>query len=500
MRTRPSSDSPTTASSSPAEPDVRQDRAIRRAAPHGIRRGVRTTIAARGSSRIRAACSGVLVATSIAASGIGAEQTIDDDFHTAGVITVDLDGDGRLDIVAAGFYEDRFVWYRNLGEGEWAPQTIFEVNGAATIRAADIDQDGDQDLFGVARPEDTVYWFEQRAAEGGGAITFVAHHVLTIPGERPTSMDAADVDGDGDLDLLVAPLYAPHVYVLENTDGTGQAFGEVVRTIDVPGNGVGWVRGRDFDGDGDADLVVGTPWDWVDDTNYSWFRNDGSGGFEAPIRIGGGLALQAAFTADIADVDGDGWLDVVAMSSSAQQNRTVHWFRRLDAAGALWSDAIVIDDLFFGSDGEQSLRATDVNGDGHVDVVAGSTAVDPRIRVWINRGGGEAFCPIELAPGFAANGVAVGDLDGDGDDEVVAGSWAYYTGAIRAWDLPEPHPCLVCRSDIDHDGETGMSDLLRVLSAWGTDVAGHHADLDDDGVVGTGDVIIVLATWGPCTP
>ncbi len=56
----------------------------------------------------------------------------------------------------------------------------------------------------------------------------------------------------------------------------------------------------------------------------------------------------------------------------------------------------------------------------------------------------------------------------------------------------------LCRSDIDASGETGLGDLLQILSTWGP-CGGCAPDLDDDGTVGLSDLLQVLALWGPCS-
>ena len=54
-----------------------------------------------------------------------------------------------------------------------------------------------------------------------------------------------------------------------------------------------------------------------------------------------------------------------------------------------------------------------------------------------------------------------------------------------------------CPADLDGDGSVGISDLLALLAAWGTDPGGPP-DLDDDGTVGINDLLILLGSWGPC--
>jgi hypothetical protein len=457
------------------------------------RRAARAARAARTTAAIAA------LAGTAAAAADRPVQTLSDAFHTASLAPADFDGDGRIDVAAAGYDGHTVSWFRQTAEG-WERHDVHTLPGAFALLSVDIDGDGDLDLVASSRTQHTVYWFENRLENAaGGPPAFIPRLVLAADGGEPSSLHAGDVDGDGTTDLLVAFTYRPEIVVLTNPGGSGQALGQFISTIPVPGNGVSWIAGDDVDGDGDLDIVAATPWDWVDHVNYYWFANDGAAGFGPRIPIAGGEHLHGAFAAAIADLDGDGRRDLVTMSDWGQGNRTVNWFRRLDDAGTDWSDANVVDADFHGSDGPQSLTTADLDGDGRPDIVAGSSFLGPGLRVWWNRGPGAGspaiFHAENLAPGFPAHGVTTADLDGDGGLEVVAGSWAFENGRIRAWTILDAD----CPGDVDGDGTVGPADMAALLAAWGP-CPGEDcpADLDDDGHVSIADLITLLAVWGPC--
>ena len=450
----------------------------------------------------------VIAATAAATAGTTAAADIEsisvsEAFHTAAVATADLDGDGQPEVIAAGYEEDAVAWFRRAETG-WIRHDVHQLDGAFAILAHDLDADGDPDLVAASRVNGKVLWYENRRGQADGEQpTFIPRLLLQEEHAEPASVDAADVDGDGGVDIVVAFTYRPEIRVLLNPGGGGQGLGGPALSIPVPGNGVSWVRARDFDGDGDTDIIAATPWDWVANLNYYWFRNDGADGFAGPIPIAGGEHLHGAFAAAIADLDGDGRLDLATMSDWGQGNRTVHWFRRLDAGGEQWSEAMTVDGDFHGSDGTQSLHAADLDGDGRIDLMAGSSFVGPGLRVWWNRGPGlgspGVFHRLDLAPGFPAHGVTAADLDGDGAAEVIAGSWEFEGGRIRAWRVATPPtpPVPPCPGDLDGDAAVGPADLIAALAVWGP-APDHPADLDGDGVVGITDLIAMLASWGPC--
>lgn len=426
--------------------------------------GDRTGGGVLGGARVTAA--GVALLAALASSGAGLAQHGAEPFRTSGelrdfvdvgsvvvtrdlaggsaVATADFDQDGRIDIAGAGYYEDSFAWWRNLGHGEWEHHPILTLNGALTIRAADIDGDGDIDLYGSSRTssawgEDALGWFENKLeASAGGVPSFVPHKIFNFPNEDPYSLHAADFDGDGSLDIAVAFLHDPHIHIFHNRIGIGQPLGKRNLTkLSVPGvNGVSFVQGDDFDGDGDIDIVAATPWDWSGNHSYYWFRNDGAQ-FSSMIPIAGGLQYSGTFVAGIADIDGDGWKDLVTSSDGSWGNPYLHWIRRLNAAGTTWSEGHLIDGSFYGGDGSQSIEIVDLDRDGDMDIVGGSYFIDRKVRMWLNDGNGH-FAGLDVESGFGAHGVTTGDLNGDGSLEVIAADWGgcCYWGEIKYWQLP----------------------------------------------------------------
>ena len=357
------------------------------------------------------------------------------------IVLADLDGDGRKDIASAGQYADSFTWWRNGAHGSWQRHDVLELNGAATLRAADLDGDGDTDLYGTSIAtspfgEDTVWWLENRLELAPGqAPSFTAHLVGAFPNEDPESIDAADMDGDGTLDLVLSLVYDPAIRIYRNLDGTAQNLAAGLQVVPLAGlNGVSWVRAVDFDRDGDTDLVATTPWDWNGASHLYWIPNEGGAVFGERVIIAGGPQFNGTFTAAIGDLNGDGHDDVVTATSGSWGNVGVHWVRRLDAEGTSWSAPILLDDDFFGSTGEGSLIVADVDQDGRMDVLGGSDFVGPTLRLWLNRGHGRFRC-FDVEQGFGARGIAVGDLEGDGIDEIVAGAYGTccYTGQVKLW-------------------------------------------------------------------
>ena len=154
----------------------------------------------------------------------GAETVLDPRHGVLDVRIADLDGDGREDIVAAFAQEHETVdaWFA-LGEGRYEHRELYRGNdpswGSSGFDLADIDGDGDPDILhangdtmdtGLARPTHGI-----RILVNDGARRFQAVEIARMPGVSQAT--PADLDGDGDLDVVAAAL---HIGAADETPGT----------------------------------------------------------------------------------------------------------------------------------------------------------------------------------------------------------------------------------------------------------------------------------------
>ncbi|MFK7960245.1 MAG: FG-GAP repeat domain-containing protein [Phycisphaerales bacterium] len=436
----------------------------------------------------------VLIATATAsrfATGSPPPIAVDNDFHVGDLALADLDDDGRTDVIGAGYESDQLAWWRQPVTGTWERHVIDEVNGASQLLVVDLNADERVDILVASQADDAVWWYERLADDVDGQPAFTRRLIVADERSDPASITVGDFDGDGTPDVVVGFVQRPAVSVFRNVTGTGHFLGQVEVEVPVIGDGVSAVEAADVNGDGHLDLIAATPWDADTFTNYFWFAGDGAGGFGPQIRIAGGLDLHGAFAMAAADFDGDGRLDLATMSHWEQNNATVNVFFGQDDAGQAWSAAHTIDSEFAGADSTHALRAVDLDADGDPDLVGGSSFYDPGLRIWWNQGSGN-FVADDVADGFAARAVGIADMTGDDRLNIVGGSWGFYTGQIRIWTLAAP-----CGADVSGDGHIDAADLLQVFAAWGAG-AEDPADLDGSGVVDLVDVLEVLADWGPC--
>jgi len=225
------------------------------------------------------------------------------------IFAADLDGDGDLDLAVAieeGEYMGSVSVLLNNGDGTFAPYSRYTVSGAASsVFATDLDGDGDLDLA-------TADYFLSGTVSvllNNGDGTFGPHSIYLV-GAGPFSVFAADFDGDGALDLATANATRPYwdstvSVLLNNKDGTFGPY-SVYLVGDTPWS----LFAADLDGNGDPDLVTA---DTRSDST-SVLLNNGDGTFAPRSVYPVGDEPVSIF---VADLDGDGDLDLATANTGS---------------------------------------------------------------------------------------------------------------------------------------------------------------------------------------
>ena len=179
--------------------------------------------------------------------------------------------------------------------------------GAASVQAADLDGDGDADVVGAAATRDEVAWWENVA----GDASQLTRRVIGEGIDGAIAVFAADVDGDGDVDVAVAAEDAGEVSWWENDLGDGSSWTE--HLIEGDFDGAFRICPGDMNGDGHADIVAasgGTELiSWWEGPITTDLDGDGYSGADDCDESDAAINIAATEVCDGADNDCDGLVD-----------------------------------------------------------------------------------------------------------------------------------------------------------------------------------------------
>ena len=179
-----------------------------------------------------------------------------------------MDGDGDVAILSASMHDDTGAWHEIAGHAEpsfTAADIATSADGAYSVYAADMDGDGDMDVLSASRFDDTIAWYEN---DGNANPSFTAADIATSA-DGAHSVYAADIDGDGDLDIVSASYVDNTIAWYENDGNANPSF--TAANITTSANSARSVYAADVDGDGDMDILSAS----MHDDTVAWYENDG---------------------------------------------------------------------------------------------------------------------------------------------------------------------------------------------------------------------------------
>jgi hypothetical protein len=296
----------------------------------------------------------------------------------------DINGDGRPEIVIVDNINGSLLYFAFEGDPRerknWRHHYIIEggLPGAYDVAVADYDGDGDLDVAASSwRKGNRFDWFEQRDGK------WIQHPIEENIAETRT-VCAVDVDGDGKLDLLGTARVANQVVWYQNPgDPANRPWRKTI--ID---NAIQPCHGHpvDMDGDGDIDVVMALgmspPQDPCDLEHQQivWYENEGNPS-QSPWKKHIICAnFSNAFEAIAADLDNDGQMEVVATSWDLP-GRVALFKHQGDPRGA-WDMQILKE----GWTRADQVLIVDLDGDGRLDILAAAERGSNELRWWRNEG------------------------------------------------------------------------------------------------------------------
>ncbi|SVC08104.1 uncharacterized protein METZ01_LOCUS260958, partial [marine metagenome] len=301
------------------------------------------------------------------------EHTIDGDFDgVESIYAADMDGDGDVDVLGAANIDHDIVWWENTAtfsfDPTWSASDIAtSASGAQSVFAADMDGDGDMDILSASDGDDTIAWYEN---DGAADPSWAASDIDTNA-EGAKSVFAADMDNDGDMDILSASMNDHTIAWYENDGAADPSW--TASDIATSAVSARSVFAADMDGDGDMDIVSAS----YSDSTIAWYENDGAAD---PSWAASDIATSAsgAMSVFAADMDGDGDIDIL---SASKLDDTIAWYENDGAADPSWDAS----DIDTNADGAFSVFAADMDNDGDIDILSASD-VDDTIAWYENNG------------------------------------------------------------------------------------------------------------------
>jgi|GEM_PF-1693607 len=424
---------------------------------------------------------------------------------------VDLEGDGDLDLLFLDLQTFSVEVARGQGAGvEGFGATPFQVDpvggGMFDCLAADLDGDGDLDLAGAANgilgnaASSRIEIIHQNSPR---SFASTPQGVGGLPGTQyPTRFDAADMDQDGDRDLVVVSTTTNELQIfLQESTGTfglPATFEGAETGINPLFNALMSLRVADLDGDGDLD-VLSAP---NENETFFGFEQYEAGLFRQAFRIDNfekGMPVNL-FPMDLAsaDLDGDGDQELLATSGTNANQSHVLIF---DGSGPLQHDPTPTQ---LDGAGSNQLEVVDVDGDGDLDLVTtGEILGGAAVRLFLNlrndEGGydqvelNHAVSPLPISTAAIGKNWRLVDHDRDGDLDIFAnlGGFLFFPGNLSVIEQLAP-------------GVFAAEPTIVVPSAVAPGFSLHVEDIDADGeldvlqstfVAGVGNGLLTVL-WG----
>lgn len=327
--------------------------------------------------------------------GFGPPANFPIGLQNSGLAAGDLNGDGKVDLVAANEGSGTLTVRFGNGAGAFPTSVQFSTVTPSAVAVADFNRDGILDIVTTNR---NLSALNVRLGMGGGAFR---PPVQTMVGPSPAGVATGDFNGDGNIDIVAS-----------NAGGTtfslllGNAIGSfpVATQIGINGSGSWGIVVADFNGDGNRDVATANR----GSSNMNVLLGNGSGSFAAPSSYSSG---NQAASIETGDFNGDGRPDL-AVANAAANTITV----RLNNGAGLFPTFVTL------ATGLEpfSVATGDLDNDGKTDLVETNRRSN-NVSVFRGNGNGTFAARTDFALSSGPRSLVAADLNGNGMLDLATG-------------------------------------------------------------------------------
>ena len=420
------------------------------------------------------------------------------------IVVTDIDNDGIPDVVSVS--KEGPMWYRNLGNGIFdevrslssvgVAQTPIAQNLTSTtaVQASDVTGDGFPEIIIASADGDVICYLNSGGSFNGNNVivgSWLPEGVADPP--DPISIRTVDVNGDGDIDIVLAH----RIYGIKCYDNLGDGTFGPVRQLASGGSWLNSMELADMNVDGMVDLVHAG-----DNTgdHVALNLNTGNGEFGPTIFIA--AVATDPVSVQIADVNNDGFPDVGVNNAI---DGTVRIYLN-NGSGNFPTSVVALS----AAGSLRRIKLADVTGDGNIDLLYGHSLTS--VSCMAGNGAGGFAAPAVLTDGLnRPDHLAVHDMDGDGDPDLISSgdpmSLFLNDGSTGDWEQREiarPFVVGTAVGDVDNDGDndvlcwyggpkgglflltnngSGFDPLQYIYKGLDDPADAYLTDLDNDGIL-----------------